>query len=246
MELNPEDILVPTRLRELNPNHVSKLIESIRQSKWISPITVFKKYTTDGDEVYQLIAGNHRLEAAKQLSIQIPVTVIDDDSKAQLLEVIENYSRLELTASEKIQHQKILNEVYKMNTNATYQGLVDETKTRTGVSASIARRNISHAHKISDAVLEEIKGSKLDSHAFISTLSGMHDDSARLKRIEREKERLSKIGERTLIDDSGTAQAIATIMRSGLTDQELQHCRGLLQLTSKKSLDVALEAVIKL
>jgi len=243
MELDPNIVEIPDRLRDLNTKHVNGLAETITQSKWIAPITVLKKYSDDGDEIYQLVAGYHRLEACKKLSLSVPVSIIEDASQIELLEIVENYSRLELSASEKLEHQQKLTRIYNQRPGATYGGLVEETAESMGIGASTARRNISRAAKLSPSVLKEIKGTPLDTQKFIDTLAGMGDEDARLNRIKNEKTRLAKPTTKAVkkVDDSQAAGWIAGILRQGLSDAELTQIRGLLLVTTRKALDKAIE-----
>jgi len=97
--LNISDIKV-SRLQprhEANPHKLEELIASIREKGVIQPVLVRPK----GD-AYELIAGERRLRAAKQLGFtELPGIVKDvEDAEALQLALIENIQREELNAIE--------------------------------------------------------------------------------------------------------------------------------------------------
>ena len=88
-----DSIIIPTRKRSLNPDKANGLASSMAQSGLINPITL----SDDGT----LLAGLHRIEAAKILQWQnIPAILIKglDALQAELIEIDENVVRDELTA----------------------------------------------------------------------------------------------------------------------------------------------------
>lgn len=92
-----EEITVPeSRLRELQD--YSGLAESMSEVGLLQPITV----TESG----WLVAGRHRLEAAKSLGWRtIPAFIVeDDDLRNRLAEIDENLRRLDLTVYEQSKH----------------------------------------------------------------------------------------------------------------------------------------------
>ena len=87
MQIRIFQIKVNPGRREANPEAVHKLADSISKVGLINPITV--------DQGYTLIAGLHRLEAAKMLGwAEIECTVSDlDGLMAELAEIDENLIR---------------------------------------------------------------------------------------------------------------------------------------------------------
>src|SRR5438067_13387863 len=57
-----DDITVPERHRDLDPAKVAMLVESMRELGQLHPIMVFR-----AEDSIILVAGRHRLEAARQL-----------------------------------------------------------------------------------------------------------------------------------------------------------------------------------
>ena len=98
---NLDDIVVPpNRLRGLQSDKVAELSESMKQpAGLLHPIVV---QWGDGDG-YKLIAGAHRLAAAKALGwTSIAVTILNgiDADQAQLAEIDENLCRAALSDAE--------------------------------------------------------------------------------------------------------------------------------------------------
>ena len=94
MRININEIKVNADRREALPCGIRKLADSIAEIGLMNPITV--------DADHNLIAGLHRLEAAKLLEwTEIECTVNDLDAlHAELAEIDENYVRVSLTPLE--------------------------------------------------------------------------------------------------------------------------------------------------
>lgn len=92
--------VLPDRHRELNPQLVEKLAESMKARGLINPITVRPNGPNAG---YILVAGRHRFEAAKKLewdSISAVALEGIDALDAEEIELRENLDRGELTPAE--------------------------------------------------------------------------------------------------------------------------------------------------
>jgi ParB family chromosome partitioning protein len=97
IELIPVDqIHVVDRLRSVNPDHAALIAESFRANGQMTPIEVRRQL---GDGKLFLVAGAHRLEAAKLAEMdQIAAIVIDaGQDEARLREIDENLCRRDLT-----------------------------------------------------------------------------------------------------------------------------------------------------
>lgn len=94
MRIPISEIKINSGRRKADPTHVSELSKSIADVGLLNPVTV--------DSSYTLIAGLHRLEAAKLLSwAEVECTVCDIDSiRAELAEIDENVIRRNLTNTE--------------------------------------------------------------------------------------------------------------------------------------------------
>jgi ParB-like chromosome segregation protein Spo0J len=91
------------RLRELRPDKVEELAESMNEHGLINPITVRPL-----EEIgYYLVAGRHRFRAAKTLkwrSIMCQVRDDLDDDAAEIIQIDENLRRADLRADERQEH----------------------------------------------------------------------------------------------------------------------------------------------
>lgn len=97
-----DGVEIGERLRPLNEATVERLVESMGRLGQLQPITV---YSPDNHRVV-LIAGHHRLEAARRLEWdEIDCIFVDgDEIDRQLREIAENLHRAELTALERDEH----------------------------------------------------------------------------------------------------------------------------------------------
>lgn len=105
------DIVVGERLRALSEDAVARLMTSMSDIGLRQPITVrvveemmFEGELTAGVPV--LVAGRHRLEAAKRIGWDfIDCIEIDDNGlKAEMWEIAENLHRLDLTKEQRDEH----------------------------------------------------------------------------------------------------------------------------------------------
>ncbi|HXP05511.1 MAG TPA: ParB N-terminal domain-containing protein [Stellaceae bacterium] len=104
-----DSIYVPPGRRPIRPDTVAALAESMREVGLLHPILVRhvegKVTLPDGGEVdsaMHLVAGRHRLEAARLLGWEeIDCEIVDlSDRRARMVEITENLHRKELTALE--------------------------------------------------------------------------------------------------------------------------------------------------
>ena len=105
-------ITVPSeRLRKLRPEVVDWLVESITARSLLEPIIVRRRGVG-----YELIAGHHRFEAARNCGHQtIRAEVYDSlsDDEAELIQIDENLIRANLSDAERILHVARRKELYE-------------------------------------------------------------------------------------------------------------------------------------
>lgn len=111
LSLHVDDIEIGERHRALSDDAVTRLAASMKDIGLRHPISVriVEEMEIDGkltSGVPMLVAGRHRLEAAKQLGwSQIDCIEVDDDSlQAELWELAENLHRLDLTKEQRDDH----------------------------------------------------------------------------------------------------------------------------------------------
>jgi N6-adenosine-specific RNA methylase IME4 len=108
-ELN--GIAIPNRLRALKQEKIDSLAESMSQQGLLHPILVRPRSGTG----FTLIAGWHRLEAARQLkwdTIRVEIREGISDEQAELCEIDENLIRGELGPAETALHHARRKELY--------------------------------------------------------------------------------------------------------------------------------------
>jgi len=168
MNVNPHDIRITDRLRELVVAKVEELTESIREIGLLNPITVSRDLT--------LIAGNHRLAACKALGYeQIAVHVVDlNDLRRELAEIDENLMGPSLSALERGEHLIRRKEIYETLHPQTRHGatgrnhlrdpdsgslsFVDDTAAKTERSRSTVAEDIRIANRIAPALRDQLRG----------------------------------------------------------------------------------------
>ncbi len=137
-----DEIDVPDRLRGLNEDRLLGLVESMRAIGLRSPITVVT-VTGDKDNVdgHTLVAGLHRLEAARRLGWKEIDAILADDLDnfgRRIWEIDENLQRVELTVHERADYlvrrrglwdQRRRHEGYKTEDHFWKPDFLDRTKT---------------------------------------------------------------------------------------------------------------------
>ena len=123
-ELSIESLVVEERLRPLSEPTVSALAESMRALGLLHPITVSQP---SGEIVARVLAGVHRLEAAKRLGwASIPCRTFDsgDPDQAALTEIDENLVRADLSPAARALHVARRKEIHERLNPETKQGAV--------------------------------------------------------------------------------------------------------------------------
>lgn len=167
MKLYIADIEVGARKRKLDESKVQSLAESFTSIGQLQPITVSR-----GDYgTYRLIAGLHRLEAAKSIGWEaIQATEFEGDEVAvELAEIDENLMRNDLTVLERGEHlarrQELVGFQHGGNRNSSVHGerlkTQQEISEEIGISASSARRSIQAARNIVPEVKDAIRNTEI-------------------------------------------------------------------------------------
>jgi ParB/RepB/Spo0J family partition protein len=164
MELEIADVRVGNRKRKLNESKVQSLAESFCSIGQLQPITVARKNGS-----YKLIAGLHRLEAAKSIGWRsIQATEFEGDEVAvELAEIDENLMRNDLTVLEQGEHLARRQELvgYKVGkpNPATVAGLktTNEIAKEIGISERSAYNRMQVARNIVPEVKEAIRETEI-------------------------------------------------------------------------------------
>jgi hypothetical protein len=188
----------PRRLRELRPETVDVLAESIGRQGLLQPIRV--QVTKDG---YRLIAGWHRLEAVRKLghaTIFAGVVKDIDADQAQLAEIDENLIRAELSPAERAAHVAARKAVYERlhpetkhggdrksesrSQNANLKSFVADTAQKTGKHHATVARDVKRGKDILDVAA--LAGTSLDKGAELDALAELSEDE-QIELAERAK-----------------------------------------------------------
>lgn len=170
MKVDIDSIRINDRKRKLNDDKVAELAESILLLGLLEPILV----TQNGDE-YTLLAGLHRLEAAKLLGWQtIDAIVFSGDTiEAELAEIDENLMRNDLTVLEQGEHLQRRNEIleamgqrapsYRPEKGSTVLPLktTADIAKEVGLSETSAQRRMQVARNIVPEVKDAIRNTEI-------------------------------------------------------------------------------------
>ena len=186
----------PERMRkEFGTEKMEELKSSIKEKGMINPITVNLK-----DGKYELLAGERRFRACKELEYKsIPARIYEDASTLDMkeIEAYENLHRDNLTWAEEVAAKKtILDMQMKKRGKKTSWADKDGTSQNEvakmlGVSAANFQRDIELAE--ASAVFPALKNAKTKADAN-SMLNKLKRQYAEQKSVEKMEERLKKEG----------------------------------------------------
>ena len=180
-----ENIRSGNRLRQVRPEHVAHLAESIARIGLQSPISVHsgvaKRENGGSDISFELVAGLHRLEACKSLGlveIEAAIVQMDSDERA-LWEIDENLCRAELTELERGEHLLRRKELYERKWPDSKAGaaqaagmnravgnnvgekfsptFTEDTAAKIGITDRTVQKSISRARRIDERVRDRVR-----------------------------------------------------------------------------------------
>ncbi len=185
-------INIGIRLRQANLAKVEALKPSFREIGQKTPISVQGSET---DDRVNLSAGLHRLETARQLGWAKVLCFHEamDDLDRELWEIDENLCREELTAADRALFTARRKEIYLEKHPETEHGANQHTRSRqvgnssvrrfstataeaTGQSERAIQRDAARGEKIVDMALHRLRGTRLDSGAFLDRLKQVSPD----------------------------------------------------------------------
>ena len=175
-----DNIRIGNRLRQVRPEHVAYLADSIEHIGLQSPISVAsgtsKRPDGGSDVTFNLVAGLHRLEAYRSLGlveIEAAIVQMDSDERA-LWEIDENLCRAELTELERGEHLLRRKELYERKWPDSKAGaaqaagmnravgnnvgdnlsptFTEDTAEKIGITDRTVQRSISRARRIDEKV----------------------------------------------------------------------------------------------
>lgn len=171
---------VPPRLRAVEGSKVMTLVASIEQIGLQTPITVWAK----PDDAFQLVAGAHRLAAAKHLCWEVidAFFMKGDDIDRHIWEIDENLMRSELTPTQFSEHLAKRKELWEAKQEAksgtscptlTGRGntaYASETAKATGVDKRTINRAVSRAEGVCQEARDLLRGTRLDTGVYLDQI----------------------------------------------------------------------------
>jgi len=166
------------RFRQVRPERVAQLAESIAKLGLQSPISVAHGVATrsngGSDASFRLVAGLHRLEACKSLGlVEIEASIVQmDDDERLLWEIDENLCRADLTELERGEHLLKRKEIYERKWPETKRGgnyqngqfgptdtvaFVADAAAKTDASETAVKRSIRRVRKIDEKVRDRVR-----------------------------------------------------------------------------------------
>ncbi len=188
-------VQIGKRLRHLDQTKVDALAESMGAIGLQQPISVW----SDSIDVLELVAGLHRLEAARKLGWEDIdcIFVHLDEIDRQLWEIDENLIRADLSPAELTLHVKRRKELWEerhkdkggqtLPTPGGEQkiGFAKDTKDKTGTPKRTTNLAVSRATSIPADILSKIEGTVLDKGVYLDKLKKLSHDEQRAK-VERD------------------------------------------------------------
>jgi ParB family transcriptional regulator, chromosome partitioning protein len=188
------------RMRGLSEAQVQTLILSVAGIGLLNPVTVYRRTTVlsgVAEEAFGLIAGAHRLEACRRLGWKtIPANVVElKHLEREIAQCDENLCGTRLTPSERAMftwrrklayeglHPETRNGGDRRSKKAVSDSQVEKLKSfaadtadKTGQSKQTVSRDAQRGMKISQRVLEAVRGTHLDTGVYLDSLKGKPEE----------------------------------------------------------------------
>ena len=174
MKVNISDIKVNSGRREVSPEPVVELAKSIAAIGLLNPLTLTGDYT--------LVAGLHRLEAAKQLGwAEIECTVIDISGlQAELAEIDENIVRTSLTKQELGEQFARRKELYEMLHPETKAGAAQAAGMNRAIGNNVSAKLASTTKSFVEDTAEKTGMSKRTISRLLQIANNLTEDAKRI------------------------------------------------------------------
>lgn len=153
------------------------LIESIREKGVLVPVLARAMKTKTGSEYYEVIAGNRRFTAAKELGLEkIPAQVVEmTDIQAHEAQIVENLQR---------------QDIHPLDEGRAYRELIERSDqeigsvaVKVGKSKEYIRQRLLLTNLIEKAAEAYRKGKMFDGHAVLIARLGSNDQAKALKEV---------------------------------------------------------------
>lgn len=233
-----DDIFITDGRRPINPATVAALAESIAARGLLQPIRL--RTGEHDDRPIVLVAGGHRLEAAKALGWTSIDAIEDDDPdevRAALIEIDENLIRAELSPSERARaladRKRLYDDLHPEHRhggdrrsiqaaslavrNDGAMGFAADTAAATGLSVRSVQRGTEHGKRISEDVMALLRGTRLDTGSYLDSIKRL-PAAAQFSRVESDLRATVSKSATVEIDDDGIPTAEAAPPEPELAD----------------------------
>ena len=203
VELPTASIFTRRDARKVDDASVASLMASIREIGIINPIRVrLSSPAEDGGlDTYEVIAGAHRLRAARKLGLEaVPCSLVeDDDLHAELAMIDENLCRAELTPADRASQTARRKAIYlELHPETGHGGdrrsdQVDNLSTRSFASSTAeaigkdertVRRDAERGEKVCEEALNLVRGTALDTGSYLDRLKRI-DPSEQVETVQK-------------------------------------------------------------
>jgi hypothetical protein len=194
-----EDIQCGDRLRAVDAGRVSALVASIREIGLQTPVTVTCQVDENGEVIYRLVAGAHRLQAVRQTGADYIDAFImaGDEDDAALWEIDENFARSELTDAQRADHHVRREAILKrkglvslgrggdQSDKMSLRSYAKQAAADLGVDKRTVERDLRRGKNITPEVMAEVAGTSLDKGVVLDELARtpQADQPAKLSEI---------------------------------------------------------------
>ncbi len=231
-------IIIRQDARKVDDATVKALAASIAEIGIINPLRVRpSRGFVDGvqSDVYEVIAGVHRLKAARKAGLEaVPCVIVDDDDlHAELAMIDENLCRAELSpadrAAQTARRKAIYLELHPETAQhvaggLARQGAADDNLSFAAATAAVigktertVQRDAERGEKISDRALALVRGSRLDTGEYLDKLKKLpHDEQ--VAKVQRDRtqpvqaRKPVKIADDPLSDMESQERQVAALM----------------------------------
>lgn len=186
--------------RKVDDASVASLVSSIREIGIINPLRVRLACHVEegGVEAYEVIAGSHRLRAARKLGLEaVPCVVVDDDDlRAELAMIDENLCRAELSPADRAAQTARRKAIYLELHPETGHGKASPSKDdklssfaaataeATGKTERTVQRDAERGEKVCEEALNLVRGTALDTGSYLDKLKRV-DPSEQVETVQR-------------------------------------------------------------
>lgn len=204
VELPTASIFTRKDARKVDDASVASLMASIREIGIINPIRVrLSSPAEDGGlDTYEVIAGAHRLRAARKIGLEVvPCSLVeDDDLHAELAMIDENLCRAELSPADRASQTARRKAIYEELHPETKHGgdrasrqvgdltetarFTADTAAAVGKSERVVQRDAERGEKVCEEALNLVRGTALDTGSYLDRLKRI-DPSEQVETVQK-------------------------------------------------------------